>query len=117
VNLNIKMLLFEFITQVLTIPLASLYLSTICLMAGSAAHISLENIRLFLDSVRYGRLFQLFSLSQNKDIIFKILFIFLLCGYTCEEEGGSLGESYILFSDISSFQVSLFSCCSCYSLF
>jgi hypothetical protein len=51
------MAILKFILLVFSIPLASLYLETICLMAGSAAHI-LQYPYVISDSVLYGRLFQ-----------------------------------------------------------
>jgi group I intron endonuclease len=105
VYLYVKMLLLGIITLVMTIPLASLYLSTI-LIHRIAGYILPERYSFILNSVIYSRLFQTSS-QTIWDIIFKILFIFLLCGSGYEEEGGSLGESFILFSDIPSFQVSL----------
>jgi group I intron endonuclease len=102
------MTILEFVILVLPTPTASLNLSTI--LSGSAFSIFLFLCLLSHDSSwsieKLGGLFQASFLPQGMNNIFKILFIFLLCGSGCEEEGGSLGESYILFSDIS-FQVSL----------
>jgi hypothetical protein len=68
---QINMLLLGIITLVMTIPLASLYLSTI-LIHRFADHVLLDSC-IILGSAIYGWLFQITTLSQSLEIFLLIL--------------------------------------------